>query len=219
MFKYVTILVFALQCTLFAGSSSKMSDMAEVKAVAQEGYKKILHSFDAIDRGRFGLSPEDLVEESELGEPFKLGILDSKVIRNYAQYADKNVQDITVEIENYMVPVLFNGVSKFFLTVCKFQGKSSFEIASIGEVPLALKIDNISNSWNRGSATDIVLIQNPESQAYMFHIPSVDETNLTLIDVSSSSSRSYNSLSTVSTAVGSLLKLLPKAPMYGGSNE
>lgn len=218
MFKYVIMLVLVIYCALFANNNSDKAALAEVKTVAEEGYKKILSSFDAVDRARFQLNETDLVEEAELGEPFKLQIMDSKVIRNYADYSDKKVQDLTVAIENYMVAVKFNGVSKLFVTVCKFKGKSSYEIASIGDVPLAQKIDQVSASWNR-SNTEVVLIQNPESHAYMFHVPSVDETNLTIIDVRSSSRKDYRSLSTVGNAVATLLTHLPKTPMYGGSNE
>ncbi len=211
--------VIAGLCILFSIITLYANDDAsEATLIAEKGFKKFISSClsgDAQAYKHFNLGDRDVIEKATLGKPYKLGLISPEKVRTYR--SNTKVCDCYKTINTYIFPVLFNGKTKFVLSVEKYTDEGNYKIGSIGSKWLALEIEKVLKKWPSSKGYSIVLMQNLPTQEYAFHIPQKDGFNLTLLSYDvNRNENSYLSLSTIDDVMGFLNTSLDKFAIEGG---
>lgn len=186
----VTLLL--LYVSLFA-----MDDAAEAQAAAEKGYynflKLCLSAEGAHERHR--LAGTESAENASLGDAIPVNHLTAESVDSYS---GGTVKELLAWRSIYYVPVLFDGVPKLMLTVRKFSANGEYEIAALGDGLLMKQIVAIRQKHRAADA--MILCFNSDIRQFSFHLPSVDETNLTAIRYTLPAERSGNEYEELSTA-------------------
>ena len=190
----------------------------EPEMVANNGYQSFISLCinDKEARDYFNLGKDDGIESAHLGTPYQLGIINSQTITD--PKPGFNIANYYSSINTFLFPVLFNGEIKFMISVEKYSGGDSYKIGSLGFKILSNEITKVLKKWPQKKGYSLLLLQNPESHYYSFHIPEISNSNLTILDHESEQKRiDYSSLNTISQTMKEYSVFLNTIRANGGN--
>lgn len=200
------IVLFILLCSMIV-LPAQGDDLKKIKDIAEMGFKEFIQGPLSLKNFcvEHGITLSDLEGDITLGEPIQLYSISDKKILTYSQ--QRSVSEVINKTDIYMFPLLFNGTPKLFLDVSKY-GTDNYEIGALGQSWLSREYHKVRNQYNKKRNLSIILCQNYHTHAYLFHLPDIDQTNLTLLDPEISRNLGYFRVSSVKESMTHLKEKL-----------
>lgn len=117
----------------------------------------------------FGLNSVDELKDASFGTAMDIGLINGSTLENSSE------TDYSIVSEEKYIPVLINGVAKFFIVI-----DIDSNPVSIGYKTLADELNKISQNYNVKLGS-VKLYQSLSINAFLFSVPGTRDNNLTVL--------------------------------------
>ena len=152
--------------------------MKDIIKVAKLGLPFFLGKVPEGQEKLYGFSPNDSLNDIELGKPLQLYVITPDSLFKYKPTTD-SLNSLLSETNIWLFPLEIDGVYKSMLIVDKMNGE--WQTVSLGRTQLAKSLDIIRGEYLKDESKEIRLIAVRQVKKYYFHIPNKDENNFTQI--------------------------------------
>lgn len=153
---------------------------------AEEGLHSFLSRMPAAARERFGFSESDNLAEATLGDPFNLFVIHPEAVLDYSP--SEPIENILTTTNLWYFPVRIRQKTRCLLIVDFI--KDEWRTVSLGAASLAQEVEDVREAWpeTEGYRPEFIAVR--QAGAYLFSVPALDKSNLTMLAVSSQTSQS-----------------------------
>ncbi|WP_372371017.1 papain-like cysteine protease family protein [Candidatus Uabimicrobium sp. HlEnr_7] len=178
----------------------------DVVKAAQQGMHSFLNSIPEAMLSEYGFDSEEELEQCQLGAPFQLKTITPNKLRSYN--INDTVQSMTKDTGVWYFTIVCSGENKTILSVAKIDNQ--WQAVSLGNIPLANQLQSIESTWaqNRGFSPQIIVVY--QAQQYFFHIPQLNENNLTAIQLRTKQAIDYHYVGAMDTIAKDLWQEVQK---------
>ena len=141
------------------------------------------HILAAAEKGLKNFSPDyqnDLLNQGKLLIPFKLFTIEPPAILSYQSNSKKPIKSYLTETTMWYFPISLNDTVKAILIVDSTT--EGWKAVSLGHEPLAGEIQQVLQDWPLKKGFNPLIIAQFQSLKYMFTVPEIDNSNLTIIN-------------------------------------
>ena len=170
-----TVLILLLFAICFSFNVFAEEVPREVLAAAKKGIIPFLNTIPEEGRASYGFGPGDQLDQAEVGIPFRVYTITPSALSNYCP--GETVSSLLSPTGMWYFPVMIKGDVKALSIVDQMDG--SWEVVSVGDVPLAGELQKVMLNWPRAQGYEPLLIVVFQAGTYFFTIPQEGACNLT----------------------------------------
>lgn len=170
----LTIAMLMLLCLSLAWAEPMSKEIMEA---AQQGLPQFLAQTPDDMLPLFGITSREELQTAQLSDPFQVHIITPDKLK--ASRGDSSVKQLMEPTNLWYFPIMVGEQTKLVLVVDHTDGK--WQAVSLGYAPLARELHQVRQQWNRRDGYHPVLAMMPQVRAFVFSVPEVSDTNLTIL--------------------------------------
>ena len=177
-FNNAKLMIVAMVVVAFSAIQAQPQPVpAEVASAAIHGLSKFLALIPANMMEDYGFQNQQELKIAKLGKPFQLYTMPPLRLQAYRE--EMTVKSLLLPTQMWYFPVTCRDEYRAILIVDRIDNQ--WQAVSFGHVPLSRHLSEIKRQWTDNRGYQPVLVAIFQARSYLFHLPELDNQNLTPI--------------------------------------